>query len=380
MIAISGGGIAGLATALAVLRAGYDATLIDIDGTLPQGGVQLAPNGWAALAALGLDNQLHGEATRLANITIRDLASGATLTRIDLDGGYASVTRAALIALLGTTVESNAKFHRITGKITHAVSRRTDQGGGVRLRLDSGTQLDVAAVIAADGIGGFGRAYVTGIYSDSSALPASETRVAMRVVLDRAHGMPQALTQPVSNLWLGDGAHIVHYPLNNGTLVNLVVTLDSRLAAQDWQTRLFSHQPALAHLAGRQDLNWVKTPLPGAALSAVWRRGRVVLAGDAAHPMPPNLAQGAGQSLIDAACLERWLVSAATLDQALSGYARERSSAVSKIVSKARTSGQVMAMKGLAAKIRNATLGFSGDNLLQSWLDEVWHSRQSQDL
>jgi salicylate hydroxylase len=59
-----------------------------------------------------------------------------------------------------------------------------------------------------------------------------------------------------------------------------------------------------------------------------------VLAGDAAHPIPPNLAQGAGQSLVDAASLLRWMADD-NLDSALSGYARERSKAVGVIFKKA---------------------------------------------
>ena len=70
-----------------------------------------------------------------------------------------------------------------------------------------------------------------------------------------------------------------------------------------------------------------------------WRRGRTVLAGDAAHPIPPNLAQGAGQSLVDAACLMRWL-GRTGIDDALSIYAQERSKAVSIIFKKSDDTGK----------------------------------------
>ena len=96
-----------------------------------------------------------------------------------------------------------------------------------------------------------------------------------------------------------------------------------------------------------------------------------MLAGDAAHPIPPNLAQGAGQSLVDAACLMRYLGSD-TIDDALSSYAQERSKAVSKIFKKAVISSKIMALDGARAKARNVALSLGGTEMIDKWLADVW--------
>jgi salicylate hydroxylase len=98
----------------------------------------------------------------------------------------------------------------------------------------------------------------------------------------------------------------------------------------------------------------------------------VVLAGDAAHSMPPHLAQGAGQGLQDAASLLAWLEKADDIDTAFAGYARERAADVSRIVQKADVSGRIMAMSGPAARLRDLALNLGGPRLMQSWLAEVW--------
>ena len=92
----------------------------------------------------------------------------------------------------------------------------------------------------------------------------------------------------------------------------------------------------------------------------------------AAHSMPPHLAQGAGQSLQDAACLMPSLPQYADVNSAFAAYARHRSGAVAKISQKADISGKIMALSGLAGKLRNAALDLGGNHLMRDWLAEVW--------
>ncbi|MEC7172360.1 MAG: 3-hydroxybenzoate 6-monooxygenase, partial [Pseudomonadota bacterium] len=90
-LAVSGGGIAGLAAALGAARAGHDITLLG-GSAAPnlKGGVQIAPNGWAALAALGLAERAASASLRLTEIMVRALDSGSTLIRLPLHEPYAS--------------------------------------------------------------------------------------------------------------------------------------------------------------------------------------------------------------------------------------------------------------------------------------------------
>ena len=373
-IAVSGGGIAGLAAALAVVRAGHDAQLIT-GGPAPtpiRGGVQIAPNGWNALTALGVADALQPDATSLADITLRDLASGATLARLDLDGPYTSLGRGALVRCLDHAVTASQRSIRHAARITDLVDHGPEKG--LQIRLDSGDVITADALIAADGGGGFGRAYVNSRFDPAPSSAGGKTRVALRAIIDTAD-LPAFFKRPHSNLWLGNGAHMVHYPLDGGAVVNCVVTCDLSLANSGWQDRVLRPNPVLSCLAETPGVTWVKTRLPGDDFECCWRRGRVVLAGDAAHPMPPNLAQGAGQSLVDAACLQACLEQPGIrADAALSAYARTRSAATGRIMAKARTSSEIMALARGGAVMRNMAFGIGGATLLTSWLAEVWQT------
>ena len=192
----------------------------------------------------------------------------------------------------------------------------------------------------------------------------SGRRIAMRAQINLDQ-LPAHFARPTSNLWLGSGRHVVHYPLE--TTLNVVVTMPGEEISSGWQQRLLGRDAVLSPLADPQ-ISWAKTSLPGAATVACWRRGRVVLAGDAAHSMPPHLAQGAGQGLVDAACLGRWLINWQPL--AFSPPLQdmhERAAAVGRIVQKADVSGGLWAV-GPAARLRDAVLNIGGPRLMQNWL------------
>ena len=372
MIAVSGSGIAGLAAALAVLR--NQIPLLLVAGSTPakplHGGVQIAPNGWAALDQLGLGDAARARATTLQAITVRDMRSAATLASLDLTASaYASLSRADLVSLLKAEINAASGMTHIATNITHVVQRGPDQGKAVHMLTDDSGRHIVDALIAADGVSGFGRHYVNGTDSGRDNAP-NKGRVAMRAVA-RTTDLPRIFSQPFCNLWLGNGAHFVHYPLHGGRDVNMVLTLDKAKAGDDWQQSYLGRNDILGHLCDHANINWVKTTLPAHRYHDCWRRGQTVLAGDAAHPIPPNLAQGAGQSLVDAASLLRWLADD-NLDSALSGYARERSKAVGVIFKKATVSSKIMALDGTGATARSTLIGLGGAPMLNAWLAEVW--------
>ena len=372
MIAVSGSGIAGLAAALAVLR--NQIPLLLVAGSTPatplHGGVQIAPNGWAALDQLGLGDAARARATTLQAIKVRDMRSTVTLASLDLTASaYASLSRADLVSLLKAEINAASGMTNIAANITHVVQRGPDQGKEVHMLTDDSGRHIVDALIAADGVSGFGRHYVNGTDSGRDNAP-NKGRVAMRAVA-RTTDLPRIFSQPFCNLWLGNGAHFVHYPLHGGRDVNMVLTLDKAKAGDDWKRRYLGRNDILGHLCDHADINWVKTTLSAHRYHDCWRRGQTVLAGDAAHPIPPNLAQGAGQSLVDAACLLRWLADD-NLDSALSGYARERSKAVGVIFKKATVSSKIMALDGIGAAARSTLIGLGGETMLNAWLAEVW--------
>ena len=129
MIMVSGTGIAGMSAALAAANAGHQVTLCGHHAsTPPAGGIQLAPNGWQALDQLGLFDATIKRATRLDHIVVRDLGTGATLTRLGLNNQYASIGRADLLDLLQDTVAEHDSITHHAALISHAVPHAAPHG------------------------------------------------------------------------------------------------------------------------------------------------------------------------------------------------------------------------------------------------------------
>ena len=362
ILGVSGGGVAGMAAALAARRAGHDVILFARPDTHPPaGGVQIAPNGWAALSGLGLTETAAIRSLRLDDITVRALDSGASLIRLPLVQRYASFSRKALFGLLQDALDDAGDVTRIPANLAHI----DPQGGGRLTVIDAaGQRHPCDGLIAADGNNGPAGQHVTS--GQRGNRPADKT--AMRAQIPLA-GLPAHFALPGSHLWLGRGTHVVHYPIDGD--LNVVVTLPAARAGGEWQQTVLPSASPLALLRD-PDIHWARTPITSAFIADCWRRGRVVLAGDAAHSMPPHLAQGAGQGLADAASLLRWLGRTDDIDAAFAGYARERAAAVSRIVQKADISGRIMALSGPAARFRDLALNMGGPRLMQSWLAEVW--------
>jgi salicylate hydroxylase len=182
----------------------------------------------------------------------------------------------------------------------------TQDAGAVTLTFSSGGPVRAGVVVAADGIHSVLREYVT------AASPPRESGLGAWRSLVPAEAAPAFARRPVQTLWLGHRHHLVHYPVSAGRLVNIVAfspaspgEVESWSAVgrvADLAAEFAGWDPRLGELiaAAGQVGRWAvldRAPLPR------WVAGRIALLGDAAHPMLPFYAQGAGQAIEDAAAL-----------------------------------------------------------------------------
>jgi salicylate hydroxylase len=207
---------------------------------------------------------------------------------------------------------------------------------GVTLTFADGDSVRCEAVIAADGIHSVLREHVT-----AASLARPSGLCAWRSLVP-ADAVPDFARRPVQTLWLGHRHHLVHYPVRSGKLVNIVAfspaepgeVKESWSAAgrtEDFAAEFSGWDPQLGALiaVAAQVGRW--SVLDRAPLSR-WVSGRIALLGDAAHPMLPFYAQGAGQAIEDAAALATFLASGSeNLPAALTRYERLRLPRASRV-------------------------------------------------
>jgi salicylate hydroxylase len=331
-ILIAGGGIGGLAAALALCRSGLSAHVFEAspDPHEAGAGIQISANGAKALRWLGLEEAVAATANFPESVDLRLPGSGKIVSRVPLGAFHAQrygarymhLHRADLYRVLLEAVRAQDNIeitlgHRVTG-VTHSPT-------AVGLSLDDGRDFTGDAVIGADGVRSEVREGVAG--QDE---PRFTGMVAWRAVVP-SDGLAET---PRANVWMGRGRHLVHYPIAGGRQINLVGVVER----DDWRgeswTEAGTPQEMQADFAGWHPsvdalLRRVDAPYRWALYErrnlSVWNAGRVALLGDACHAMPPFLAQGACMALEDAVVLARHVAAAGDdLTRALRDYADAR--------------------------------------------------------
>jgi salicylate hydroxylase len=310
-IAVVGGGIGGLATAGFLCRAGLEVTVYEQAAMLAEVGAGLivAPNAARLLRSLGVMRRFRDLAAPLeVGWEFRRWQDGSVLFSqrlgADCERLYGEHTytahRADLLAVLGAAVPRPAL--RLGARCVTV--RR--QPGHVELAFADGSAATADVVIGADGLHSVVRDAVL-----NTGPPRFSGTCAYRCLVpaDRA---PAFALRPVQTLWLGPGRHLVHYPISAGRYVNVVAltpaddyqveswTAEGRV--EDLRAEFAGWAPQLTGLlqAAERTGRWAlldRDPFPR------WTNGPIALAGDAAHPMFPFLAQGAAQAIEDAAVL-----------------------------------------------------------------------------
>ena len=382
---IAGGGIGGLTAALALARQGVRVTLLERAALAEDigAGLQVPPNASRILEQLGVLKVLRGAAApqRLRILRGRDgavlatMALGAAAERRwgapMLVAHRADLIRALLEVLAATRGVDLRAGMTLAGcfETGSEIVIAAQQGGvGVRIAAD--------ALIGADGLNSVLRSH---LQPDSDKLYSG--RIAWRALVEAAHAPAFARTLETS-LWLGPRTHLVHYPLREGTLVNVVaITGDAARSeagdiwAQEGDAAVLAAGFASWDFRARQLIAaapaWRQWPLFERAPLARWSKGRVALLGDAAHPMLPFLAQGAAQAIEDAAVLGRAFADAGDVRDALASYGAARSARAAQVQAASRRQGRIYHFSGPAAFARDQALAWLGPEKLAArndWL------------
>ena len=383
-ILIAGGGIGGLATALACGRQGMATQVFEKKRVLSEvgAGVQLGPNVLRVLEAWGLRSAIDAVACFPQRLEVRSALSGALLGTLPLGARavqrygarYATMARADLHALLHRAVQAQgmAQVH-----LAQAVARVSQDVSAVELLTEDHRKRRANVLIAADGVWSHVRDFLR---PDVQALFTGH--VAYRAMAKQSD-LSESLRSDCVTVWLGPSMHAVQYPVHAGSMLNTVVLVEGAAPedAQAWEQAAV-RSVLLEQLAGvhgslqdrvRSMAQWRLWPLCGlphlrGPQDMVF--GRIALLGDAAHPMLPYLAQGAGMAIEDAATLAQCLQQAPGDDaKALLTYAHKRWRRDARVQARAQRNGKIFHATGLTAWARDAAMGVLGRRILDvPWL------------
>ena len=364
-IVVAGGGIGGLAAALALVRQGYTVTVLEQAPEIGEigAGIQLGPNAFHAFDALGVGDKARGRAVYTECMVMHDAVDESLVGRIEtgeafrqrFGNPYAVIHRVDIHkSLLEGAVESGrVSFH------THTQVQRFEQdelNKTVTAIDQNGKRWTGQALIGADG----GKSVLRTQYVNDP--PRVTGHVVYRAVVEKAD-FPENLRWNAASLWAGPKCHLVHYPLRGGEQYNVVVTFHSRQQEQ-WGVTDGSKEEVESYFQGicpkaRQLIelpkSWKRWATADREPIDNWVFGRATLLGDAAHPTTQYMAQGACMAMEDAVTLgEALRVTGNDWDAALQLYQKNRITRTARIVLSGREMGRLYHAAGVERLVRNS--------------------------
>jgi len=337
-VLIVGAGIGGLTAALALLRRGLDVEVYEQAAELKEvgAGLQLSANGTRVFYELGVGERLKALSCEVSGKEIRLWNTGETWKAFDLGKvsverygyPYFTVYRPDLLEVLVAAI-GRQRIH--LGAKCRGF-KQTDEN--VQLQFDDRTAT-ADVLIGADGVHsrirqslfGQDRPQFTGIVVWRGIVPMED--------------LPEHMRRMIGSNWVGPGAHVVHYPLRGGRLMNFVGALErSDWRVESWSARGTTEELAADFKAWHDDVHALIREIPVPYKWALmtrppmerWTGGRVTLLGDACHSMVPFLAQGAVMAIEDGFILARCLEKYEDPARALSGYEEARRERTRKAV------------------------------------------------
>lgn len=339
-------------------------------------GIQLGPNAFHAFDHLGVGDAARAMAVYIERLQLMDAMTGEAICHVPLGEAfrarfgnpYAVVHRGDLHGVFLRACEESPLVALRTGA---EVVGYAQEGGGVSALLADGERVGGRALVGADGLWSKVRRQLVG-----DGAPRVSGHTTYRSVIP-VEDMPEELRWNAAALWAGPKCHIVHYPLSGWKLFNLVVTYHNdapepvagKPVEAEEVRRGFEHihdQPRRILEQGRDWKLWVlcdRDPV------LEWQDGRVVLLGDAAHPMMQYFAQGACMAMEDAVCLADCLAAEPDVERALAAYRDRRVDRTSRVQLQSRLIGDhIYHPAGAHARLRNTLLGARTD---EDWFDSL---------
>lgn len=382
-ILIVGGGIGGLAAALALARKGAQVQLLEQSGEFGEvgAGIQLGPNVVRILESWGLGDALRGVAAFPQCLRVRNAMNGRVLGELPLGqamvqrygASYATIARTDMHGLLLDAVRKQAGVKLLLSSEVTGVEQDSLE---VRVHTVS-ESYRAQLLVGADGVWSKLRAQVV-----DDGLPRVTGHLAFRAMLPQTD-LPAQLRSQVVTAWMGRDFHVVQYPVRRGEMLNVVAIVHGKVQGDP---KHWDHSANAAELRSRladagTDLRdlvaaipawrlWALSDRPPMRCAAEHARGRIALLGDAAHPMRPYLAQGAGMAIEDADALAKALQALPDdVPTALQSYANQRWQRNARVQARAIRNGEIFHLHGPMQVARDLSLRLLGKKLLDvPWL------------
>jgi salicylate hydroxylase len=365
-IVIAGGGIGGLAAALALAKQGLTVALHERRDAFSENGagIQIGPNGTRILERLGIQDCVAQHCAAPGAIVVHDGGTGAELSRLPLGAAiaarhgspYWTLQRQDLHAALLEAALSEPRITLVNGSEIVGVE---DRGNDIDAIAADGSRNRADAVIGADGLWSKLRQIIA---PGATPLPAGKS--AYRTLLPRA-ALPGSLSADDVHVWMHASGHVVHYPVLGGQNIAVVVIANDAVVEKTWSRPADVETVAkcVARFAGpvRQLMEtqapWRSWTLHTLSPLPHWHKGRAVLLGDAAHPVLPFLAQGAVMALEDGIVLARHIAERrSSMPDALAAYQANRQVRTRRVAVASERNGRIYHLSGPIALARNMAL------------------------
>ena len=361
-VLVAGGGIGGLAAALALARQGFAVKVLEQAAHIGEigAGIQLGPNAFSAFDALGIGERARSRAVYTDSLIMMDAVDESEVASVPVGEAfrkrfgnpYAVSHRADVHQSLLEGVLENDAIELITSV---RVDRVEQTAHGVTAIDAQGRAHAGAALIGCDGVKSNVRQQLV---NDPVRVSG---HVVYRAVAD-ARDFPVDLKMNAPCLWAGPDCHLVHYPLRGGEQYNVVVTFHSR-KPEEWGVTDGSRDEVMTYFTGigprpRRLLDlpksWRRWATADREPIGQWAFGRVTLLGDAAHPMLQYLAQGACMAMEDAVTLgEALRACRGDFAAAFRRYESARVARTARVVLMTREMGRIYHAKGVERLVRN---------------------------